>query len=221
MPIVFSAKLDGSEAVRFDHVSLVTFYLRQARTRAVAASALPIGEEQFGEALLAVILAALCLESFANEWGENILGSSDLADFMKCRRAYQKPDGIGSVAWRLSIVFDKKWGFVLPRDTGLLAEVDALFDIRNALVHYKLGESAAKSYLPPPAQISNPETGGFMTVIDFELAPTRIDAPLIRRVNALTAARAYNTALHAVKFWNEKAGAPADALSAHTTLPEN
>lgn len=154
MPVVFSAKLDGSEAVRFSHVSLVIFYLRQARARAVAASSLPPGEEQFGEALLAIILAALCLEAFANEWGENILESSELADFMKCRRAYRMPRGIGSVAWKLSIVFEKKWGLTLPRDAGLLPEVDALFDMRNALVHYKLSESAAKTYLPPPPRRS-------------------------------------------------------------------
>jgi hypothetical protein len=220
MPVVFSAKLDGSEAVRFSHVSLVAFYLRQSRSRAVAASSLPTGEEQFSEALLAVILAALCLEAFANEWGENVIESNELADFMKCRRAYRMPEGMGTVAWKLSIVFEKKWGLTLPRDTGLLHEVDALFDTRNALMHYKLGESAAKTHLPPPAQISDPETGAFMTVIDFELAPTRFEEPLVRRVNATLAARSYNTALRAVKLWNEKAGAPAHALSAHTELPE-
>jgi hypothetical protein len=31
MPTVFSAKLDGSQSVRYHHVSLVAFYLRQAR----------------------------------------------------------------------------------------------------------------------------------------------------------------------------------------------
>lgn len=59
-----------------------------------------------------------------------------------------------------------------------------------------------------------------MTVIDFELAPTRFEEPLVRRVNATLAARAYNTALRAVKLWNEQADAPAHALSAHTELPE-
>jgi hypothetical protein len=63
MPTVFSAKLDGSLAVRYHHVSLVTFYLRQTRSRALAAAAIPPGEEQFSEALLAIICAALCLDA--------------------------------------------------------------------------------------------------------------------------------------------------------------
>jgi hypothetical protein len=220
MPTIFSAKLDGTESVRYEHVSLVVFYLRQSRARATAAASMPRSEEQFAEALLAIILAALCLEAFANELGENILDSGELEDFLRCRRKYQKPDGRGSVAWKLSVVFEKKWGHILSGDSELLNEIESLFGMRNALVHYKLGESAAKAYLPPAQIISNPETGEVMTVFDFVQRPTRIEEPLISRVNAGAAARAYNTALRALKLWNEKAGAPGDALSPHEELPE-
>lgn len=221
MPTIFSAKLDGSEAVRLEHISLVVFYLRQARSRAKSAASLPKGEEQFAEALLAVVLAALCLESFANEWGEEVLESSELADFLRCRRKFQNPEGVGSVAWKLKTVFERKWGHALLTDSGILLEVDALFEMRNALVHCKLSESAAKSFLPPPAQLANPETGEIMTVFDFVEKPTRFEEPLVWRVNSAAAARAYNTALRVVKLWNEKAGAPAGALAAHTELPES
>ncbi len=221
MPTIFSAKLDGSEAVRYHHISLVVFYLCQARERALSAASEPAGEAQFAEALLTVILAAMCLEAFANESGENILDGGALADFLRCRRKYQMPEGMGSVAWKLSVVFEKKWGVALARDADPLAQVEALFDMRNALVHYNLSESAAKTYLPPPAQLTDLDTGQVMTVFDFELPPTRSEESLVRQVNAAAAARAYNTALRTLKLWNEKAGPPPHTLSTHTVLPES
>lgn len=78
---------------------------------------MPRSEEQFAETLLAVILAALCLEAFANEWGENILESGELDDFLGCRRKYKKPHGQGSVAWKIRVVFEKKWGAFFPDDS--------------------------------------------------------------------------------------------------------
>lgn len=220
MPTVFSAKLDGSLAVRYHHVSLVTVYLRQARSRALASVALPPGEEQFSEALLAIICAALCLEAFVNEMGENILSETDLKDFLMSRKGFHKPDGIGTVSWKLTTLFQRQWGERLDGGGTLILAVEALFELRNALVHYKLGESAARSYLPPPAHIVNVETGQFMTVIDFMQQPTHVEEPLVSRVRPEAAARAYNAALRVLKEWNERAAAPAGALAAHTELPE-
>lgn len=218
MPTVFSAKLDGSEAVRYAHISLVVFYLRQARMHALAAMKLQAGEDQFAEALLAVILSALCLEAFANETGENLLPDAELKDFLLARKAYQRPNGIGSVAWKLTIVFEKKWSHQITPGSALIQEIEGLFQLRNELVHYKLGETAAKSYLPPPARIANAETGEVMTVFDFMLPATRVEQSLVVRVNGQAAVRAYNTALRVLKLWNEKAGAPVGALSAHQEL---
>lgn len=218
MPTIFSAKLDGSEAVRYAHVSLVAFYLRQCREKAVAAAALSPCEEQFAQSLLTVILAALCLEALANEAGENSLPSEELKDFLMSRRKHRMPDGLGSVAWKLMTVFERKWSHALARDCSLILEIEALFDVRNELVHYKLGDSAAKTYLPPPARIADEETGTVMTVIDFIQKPIRIEPPLVARVNAKVAARAYDTALSVIRLWNEKAGAPPGTLSAHTPL---
>lgn len=220
MPTVFSAKLDGSLAVRYHHVSLVTFYLRQARSRALASAALPAGEDQFSEALLAIICAALCLEAFVNEMGENVLPDADLKDFLMSRKGFHKPDGIGAVSWKMTTLFQKQWDEPLDAADPLVLAVEALFELRNALVHYKLGESAAKSYLPPPAHIANPETGQFMTVIDFMQQPERVEEPLVSRVRPQAAARAYNVALQVIKKWNERAAAPAGALAAHAELPE-
>jgi hypothetical protein len=220
MPTVFSAKLDGSLAVRYEHVSLVAFYLRLARTRALAARALPFGEEQFSEALLAIICAALCLEAFVNEMGEEILPAADLRDFLMCRKAFHKPDGISAVSWKITTLFERKWSFVLDSADALVSEVEALFELRNALVHYKFGESAAKSYLPPPARVASEETGQVMTVFDFMQEPTRVEAPLVSRVHPGSAARSYNAALAVLNRWNEKAQAPPEALAAHQALSE-
>ena len=221
MPTVFSAKLDGSQAVRYHHVSLVTFYLRQARSRALASASVPPSEEQFSEALLAIICSALCLEAFANEMAENVLPDAELKDFLMLRKTFRKPDGVSSVSWKLRILFQKQWGHDLGSDDPTLRGVEELFNLRNALVHYKLGESAARSYLPPPAQIPNTETGQVMTVIDFMQRPTRVEAPLVNRVRPRAAAQAYNAALRVLCAWNQKAGAPSGALGSHSELPES
>jgi hypothetical protein len=220
MPTVFSAKLDGSHAVRYHHVSLVTFYLRQARSRALAAAALRPGEEQFSETLLAIICAALCLEAFVNEMGENILPAADLKDFLMSRKSFRKPAGIAAVSWKVITLFQRQWGERLEGADALVRGVEELFEIRNALVHYKFGESAAKSYLPPPAQLANPETGQLMTVFDFMQQPTHVEEPLVSRVQPQAAQRAYNAALRVLQKWNERASAPAGALAAHAELPE-
>jgi hypothetical protein len=220
MPTVFSAKLDGSQAVRYHHVSLVTFYLRQARTRALASAALPPGEECFSEALFAIICAALCLEAFVNEMAENILSDADLQEFLRSRKAFSKPEGIGSVSWKVTTLFQRKWNQQLKSDDALIQAIETLFQLRNALVHYTLGESAAKSFLPAPAQIANPETGQFMTVIDFMQPPVSIEEALVNKVTADSAARSYNAALRVLMAWNRAAGAPEAALAAHQELPE-
>lgn len=220
MPTVFSAKLDGSLAVRYHHVSLITFYLRQARSRALASASLPPGEEKFSEALLAIICAALCLEAFVNEMAETILPDAELKDFLMLRKVFRKPENLGSVSWKITTLFQRQWGQRLEPDDALLRAVEALFDLRNALVHYKFGESAAKSYLPPPAQLASEETGGVMTVFDFVQRPIRVEEALVNRVHPHSAARAYNTALRVLSAWNQRAAAPAGALDAHRELPE-
>jgi hypothetical protein len=55
--MIFSANHDGSPAVRYQHVSVVTFYLREARAHVSRALELERGETQFAEALLGLILS--------------------------------------------------------------------------------------------------------------------------------------------------------------------
>lgn len=215
MPVIYSAKLDGSAAVRYQHVSLVTFYLREARARASRALELERGEAQLAEVILGVILSALCLEAFANETGEDLVPDDELEDFFRARKAYRRPAGIGSVARKLVIVFAKKWSHELGSDKKLMEEIQSLFALRNEFVHYNLGKAAARVFLPPVPTIADPETGQFMTVIDFEQRANHVEPALVSRAEAQAVALAYNTALRVLKLWNEKAGAPPHALSAH------
>jgi hypothetical protein len=214
MPTVFSAKLDGSEAVRYFHVSLVTFYLREAHAHTLAAAKTIDADRHFAESMLAVVLSALCLESFCNELAENILPTADLDDFLMARRKYKRPPGLASVTAKILTIFESQWPKCLSIEDPLVKDVEALFAIRNALVHYRLGESATKAYLPPPAQIRS-DTGTQMTVIDFMQRPTRIAQSLVERVNSDLASKAYDTALKVLSLWNQKAGAPPGASSAH------
>jgi hypothetical protein len=163
----------------------------------------------------------LHLEAFVNEMGENILSPADLKDFLMSRKGFHKPDGIAAVTWKLISLFERQWGERLEAADALVGGVEALFQLRNALVHYKYGESAAKSYLPPPAQLTTPETGQLMTVFDFMQQPTHVEEPLVSRVHPQAAVRAYNTALRVLQKWNERASAPAGALGSHAELPES
>src|ERR1700684_4147283 len=96
--------------------------------------------------------------------GENILPDAELRDFLMSRKAFRKPDGLGSVSWKVTILIERQWSQRFERDDALVRDIEALFELRNALVHYKLGESAAKSHLPPPVQVATEETRHVMTV---------------------------------------------------------
>jgi hypothetical protein len=221
MPIVFSAKLDGSEAVRHYHISLVAFYLREARRHALACASMPKGEEShFSEGLLAILLSALCLEAFSNEMAESVIAEHELPDFFKMRRRFRKPSAYrSSVTWKTACLFEAKWAHALDTDTLLVSRIESLFELRNALVHYNLTASAGRMHLPAPAQIPV-EGGGMMTVIDFEQTATRVEKPLISTVDAKSAKQSYNTSLAVIRLWNRLANAPAGALSAHQELTD-
>ena len=215
MPVIFSAQLDGSSAVRYQPVSLVVFYLREARAHVSRMLELPRGERHFAEAMLTVVLSALCLEAFANEAGEELVPAGELADFLNGRKNYREPRGLGSVARKLVIVFEKRWSHDLRSGTELMDDIQVLFGLRNALVHYNVGKSAAKAFLPPVPMIRDPDSGACMTVFDFEQRATHVEPALVGRVDAKAAARGYNTAVRVLKLWNERFGAPANALSGH------
>jgi hypothetical protein len=166
-------------------------------------------------------MSALCLEAFSNEIAEAVFSEQELDDFLRSRRQHKKRDGIVAlVTSKIISLFDAKWAHLLLPKTELVQQIELLFELRNSLVHYKLSESAAKAYLPPPARIATDEVGGSMTVFDFMHPATRVEEPLVARVTSKAAIESYNTALRTLKLWNQLANAPAGALSAHQELIE-
>jgi len=212
MPTVFTAKLDGSAAVRYFPVSLAVFHLRHASVHATAAACATEGEPRFKEALLSIVFASLCLESFANEMAEQTLKPDELEDFFWLRRQFRSKVRVPSVASKIRLLFERRWSAKLSPQASPLNEVVELFDIRNLLVHYRLTESAARTYLPL-GSIRTASDGTSVTKIDLTTPPTRVEPSLVERVNERRAADSYNAALRVLKAWNSYAGAPADALS--------
>lgn len=205
MPTVFSAKLDGSEAVRYFHVSLVVYYLRQASIHAKCAAVATDSDEMFKDSLLTIIFASFCLEAFTNEMIENVFGDAKLDEYRKKERSM-------SVGSKLQLLFREKWSVELSTQELLLNDINELFYLRNKLVHYKFSESAAKAYMPP-VETRPVDGGGSMTMIDFMKQPTRIEPSLMESTDKHEAVKSYNTALRVIKLWNKKAGAPPDALA--------
>ena len=141
--------------------------------------------------------------------------AGELTDFLKGRKACREPRGLGSVARKLVIVFGKKWLHDVRSNTELMDDIQVLFGLRNALVHYNLGESAAKAFLKPVPMMRDPDSGVCMTVFDFEQRATHVEPALVGRVEAKAAARGYNTVVRVLKLLKELCGAPANALSGH------
>jgi hypothetical protein len=212
MPTVFTAKLDGSAAVRYFPISLAVFHLRHAFLHATAAQRATEGEPKFKEALLSIVFASLCLEAFANEMAEETLKPDELEDFFWLRRQFRSKVRAPSVVSKIRLLFERRWSAKLSLQASPLKELGELFDLRNLLVHYRLTESAAKTYLPR-GSIRTESDGASVTQIDLTTQPTRVEPSLVEKVNERRAADSYNAALRVLKAWNGYAGAPADALS--------
>lgn len=113
---------------------------------------------------------------------------------------------------KLKHLFQKRLAFALHSEQSPLKEVKELFRVRNSLVHYRLHETAAKAYIPPPER-RDFDDGSSMIAIDFTKQPLRVEPSLVERINESEAAKAYNAALRIIKLWNARAGAPPDTLS--------
>ncbi len=210
MVTVLTAKLDGTEAIRYFPVSLVAFFLTEAALHAGVASKVPDEARRFKESLLAILFSSLCLEAFCNEMAENCLSKADR------ERVFGRKSGL-SVAQRLQFLIQRQFSVNLTLDDPPLQRVRDLFRKRNALVHYKLEEAAGKAKVRSELQVIG---AGSVTSIDLNAGPIWIQRPFVERVDALEAAVAYNTALRFLKFWNGKAAAPPDSPAGFEELLE-
>jgi len=212
MPIVLTAKLNGSETIQYFHEPLAAFYLRQASIHASTAAESVEVETKFKESLLAIIFSSMCLEAFANEMAENKLIGDELEDFIRLRNKYKIKGKTTGVALKIKRLFTLQWSVDLSLQHSPLREVNNLFRLRNDLVHYKITKTAGKAYMPSSESRT---IGGkhIITKIDLTKEPTRTELPIIAKINEREAANSYNAALRIVKKWNTEAGAPPDALA--------
>ncbi|MDO9178703.1 MAG: hypothetical protein Q7U16_10400 [Agitococcus sp.] len=206
MPIVFSAKLDGSNAERRQHYPMVMFYLSHAHNSAFKSVRARRPPKKFNESMFAIIFAAMCLEAFVNERAESVINSDEIDDFLHFRKKYNKPKGEHGVVVKLVRIFDLAFSQQLPQ--VLLDDCVCLFELRNSLVHYKLEETAMKWILPP---VKQEEGMGFC--IDFMQRPIAVEAPLVAKINPASAARAYNAARQVIQLWNDLNGAPPESIA--------
>lgn len=216
MPVVFRANLDGSEATRYFPVPLATYYLRQSAVHAAAATMAKDAEPKLKESLLAVLFASLFAEAFANEMAENRLRGDDLKQFLWLRGKYKKKEGASGVTWKIKLLFSLYWSVNLPADQSPLKEIDEVFRLRNELVHYTPTKAAGKAYMPSGEKSS--VEGGVVMGFDFTKEPTRIEPPVVARLDADQAVSSYNAVLRIAKRWNIEADAPPDALATFREL---
>lgn len=195
MPIVFEAKMDGSESVRYFHIHMSGLYLGISRRNAEAASLDNDADDALRKTVIAITFAAMALEAFANETAEDVIPQADLGAFAQLRgRFATKGKGSRVLAHLLLLAQEKQ--FPEPEES-LRSAIATIFELRNSLVHYKLSEMAGKVFLPPPRR--SPD--GSMLSISFIEKPTRIEPPFLQRVTPRAARDAYNAAYDYLRYW--------------------
>ena len=203
MPTVYEGKMDGSNAVRYFHYSLIRFYLDQGYEHSVKANEECQPGVLQASSIIGIMFSVMSIEAFINETSEDLVEPEKLNDFMFLRKEFKKAKGESSVVAKLKTLFDMKFGASLNQE--LVDEVELSVQVRNNLVHYKLSELAGKHIMPPIKTIKG-EGGQVMSCVDFTVEPERIDPPFISKVSGNEAARCFNSALAAINFWGQLMG---------------
>ena len=200
MPTIFKANFDGSESIRYFHVSIVNFYLDSALNFAKIAIRKANENSQLRRTICAISFSAMTLEAFISEISEDLIQSTDKYSFDRAQKKFRKPLGQSSVAYKYQVLVKMKYGKEVPTD--VIFGIEKLVSIRNMLVHYKLSDTAGKYIMPAPTQMPL-EDGSIMFSIDLTSAPVKIEPPFLQSVTAEAAVESYNAVLKALKLWYE------------------
>ncbi|TLM77188.1 hypothetical protein ACONUD_11985 [Microbulbifer harenosus] len=203
MPTIFEAKMDGSNAVRYFHISMVRFYLDQAYENCLKAKEDCQEGLLLASSVIGIVFSAMSIESFVNEICEDVVSKEDLKDFIHLRKSFRKEKGESSVAAKLRILFNMKFNQNLPDE--LRVGMEEVISLRNNLVHYKLSEMAGK-YILPPVTTTPTSDGQYMHTIDFTVKPERVEPPFIQKVSGSAAANCFNSALALINEWGKLHG---------------
>ena len=199
MVTIFEGSID-SECIRYEHHSLVLFYLDQAERYADIAKKNHAEGRLQADSIVAIVFAAMCIEAFVNETAEGAFKKDDLNDFTFLRGKFKKRGKSSSLAKKLVIIFQEAFQLDLPR--SLLDSVEELVRLRNNLVHYKLTDTATKIIYPPLAQTEGSD-GQKMTVVDLVQKPKKVIPPFVQTVTGCAANRSVKTANSVLDLWNE------------------
>lgn len=217
MPIEFSARLDGTETYRYNHVPIVSYYLNSARQYAVLAESEQAQEPRLLASISAIVYSAMAIEAFINERAEDEIPDSEREDFDKCRKKYQREKGVLSIPFKFKTLVSIKFGVNVPEEIS--ASLKQLIERRNTLVHYKRNETAGKVHLPGPTREETP--GGSIRILWSLVAePVDIDPPFIQMIGPVSAAESHNASLAAIRFWLRQCGAE-DQLAGYNEIPPN
>lgn len=207
MATIFSAKLDGSEAVRYFHVPIVGFYLGTARDYARSSLELDNGDVRLRKVICAVTFSSMALEALINEAADDVIPSNEKVAFDKGQKPHKKAANQSLVKFKYVTLIEMYKGSLVPPE--VLSGIDELIDIRNTLVHYKPMDTAGKHILNPPTSTPTAD-GKIMTSISFIEKPRRIEAPFIQRLSPEVAVNSYNTAVRAIRCWQTLCGSEWD-----------
>ena len=203
MPTVYEAKIDGRNAIRYFHISLIRFYLDQAYEHAIKSKEDDKEGRLLASSIIAIMFSAMALEAFANEISEDLIPKEELNDFTRLRKAYKQREQESSLAAKLRILFEREHN--QPIREAQLSDIEKLVLLRNNLVHYKLSELAGK-YILPPAKQTKLGNGQFMTTLDFMMEPERVEPPFIQQVSGDAAVSCFNIALLIINSWGTLSG---------------
>lgn len=199
MVTIFEGSVDD-DCVRYEHHSLVLFYLDQAERYAhVAVRNHATGRLQ-SDSIVAIVFAAMCIEAFINETAEEIFRKEDLDDFSFLRGKFKKRGKSSVLTKKLVMIFREAFQVEVPR--SIMESAEDLVRIRNKLVHYKLTDTATKIIYPPLDQQETSD-GNKMTVVDFCQEPKKVIPPFVQTITGDAAEKSLNTAISVLDLWNE------------------
>jgi hypothetical protein len=200
MVTIFEGSIDN-DCVRYEHHSLVLFYLRNAKRHADNA----IENHREGvlqsDSVSAILFSAMSVEAFLNETAESLIKQEYLEDFTFLRNQYKTRGKSSSVVKKISIIFKSAFGVDVPNN--LASSVEELVILRNNLVHYKLSDAATK-IIYPPLQNTKTEDGQSFMCVDFMQEPKTVMPPFVQKITGATAIRSYEIADSVLAFWNKQ-----------------
>ena len=202
MPTIYEAKFDGSNGVRYFHISLVRLYLDQAHKNAKEAGSTE-NENSLASSIASIVFSSMALEAFINEVSEDVIDKEELNKFLRLKKPYQITDKEGAVCAKYRILFDKRFNYELDEEVN--TSIKSLIELRNNLIHYKLTELSGKFIMPPVKHMPTGD-GGMMSTIDFMVEPERIEPPFLSKVNPAAAVEGFNTAYSVINKWGTMLG---------------